>query len=33
MNMTTLISLGILVVLVIIYMARRKARLDREAGE
>jgi len=33
MNTTTLIALGILAVMVILYMMRRKARLDRESGE
>jgi len=30
MNTTTLISLGVLVVLLVLYMMRRKARLSRE---
>jgi hypothetical protein len=30
MNMTTLISLGVLVVLVVLYVGRRRARLRRE---
>lgn len=30
MNTTSLISLGVLVVLLVLYMARRKARLSRE---
>jgi hypothetical protein len=30
MNTTTLISLGILVVLVVLYVARRRSRLRRE---
>jgi hypothetical protein len=30
MNTTSLISLGILVVLLVLYMMRRKARLSRE---
>jgi hypothetical protein len=30
MNTTTMISLGVLVVLVVLYVARRRARLRRE---
>ena len=30
MNMTTLIALGILIVLVVLYVGRRKSRLRRE---
>jgi hypothetical protein len=30
MNTTSLISLGVLVVLLVLYMMRRKARLSRE---
>lgn len=33
MNTTSLIALGVLVVLVLLYLGRRKARLDREAGD
>ena len=30
MNMTTLIALGILIVLVVVYVGRRRSRLRRE---
>ena len=30
MNTTTMISLGVLIVLVVLYVARRRARLRRE---
>jgi hypothetical protein len=30
MNMTTMIALGILIVLVVLYVGRRRARLRRE---
>ncbi len=30
MNMTTIIALGILIVLVVLYVGRRRARLRRE---
>jgi hypothetical protein len=30
MNTTTLISLGVMAVLIVLYMMRRKARLSRE---
>lgn len=33
MNTTTLIALGIMAVLVVLYLMRRKARLDREDGD
>ena len=33
MNTTSLIALGIMAVLVVLYLMRRKARLDREDGD
>jgi hypothetical protein len=33
MTTTTWVALGVMAVLVVLYLMRRKARLDREAGD